>query len=400
MSAQSLPAALSGLTVLDLTHEAAGPYCTKLLAGFGAEVIKVERPGSGDRMRATGPFYKDEEGPERSIPFLWLNTGKKSVTLDLKSRKGRGIMKDLVKGADLLIESFSPRVMPSLGLGYEELETINPGLVMTSISNFGRTGPHRDFEAEEITVYAMAGAMSLTGSAQREPLAPGIRVSQYSAALWAYFGTLVALYQRKETGKGQHLDVSIQECAVDNIEIALANCIHMGTRARRSKHMMVPWDLYACLDGYAAVLCGPFRHWLKGAEIFEEPRLLEPQYRHVRDRHERRGEVEDLIQPWISRHTRQEIFEAGQGRGLAFGYLASLKEAIDLPPHADRGFLEETAHPVAGRHRYPGAPFKLSETPWKQGSAPLLGEHTRQVLSERLGYSERDVAALCDEGVV
>ncbi len=375
--------ALSHLTVVDLTRHVAGPYCTKLLAGFGATVIKIERPGAGDPMRAVGPFYENEEGLERGVPFAWLNTGKRSVAIDLETESGRRALLDLARGADLLVESFPPRAMPSLRLGWQELREVNARLVMTSISNFGATGPRRDHRAAEITLQAAAGQMSLTGSPRREPLAAAVLVDQYSAGLWAYFGSLVALHAAAIAGVGQHLDVSIHECGIDNVEIALANQLHGGVTARRGKHPMVPWDLYPCSDGWAAVLCGPFRRWLEGAVMFEEPRLLDPGLRHVRERHHRREEVEDLIRPWLGRHTRREIFEAGQRHGLAYGYLADIEEAAGLPPHAEREFFEATEHPSTGRHLYPAAPFKMSETPWRQRRAPLLGEHTEEVLGGR-----------------
>ena len=154
--------ALSGIRVIDLTHYTAGPYCTKLMSGFGAEVIKVERPGTGDPMRSVGPFSHNRENIETSVPFLWLNTGKKSVTLDLKKEKGLRMLKELIGVADVLVENFSPGVMPRLGLDYTAVKKINPGIVMTSISNFGQTGPYKDFTADEITLNALSGGMAVT----------------------------------------------------------------------------------------------------------------------------------------------------------------------------------------------------------------------------------------------
>ncbi len=177
--------ALEGVSVLDLTHYIAGPYCTKLLADFGADVIKIERPGTGDAARNMGPFYHDEPHIEKSLPFLYLNTNKRSVTLDLKSATGAQILRRLVRDVDVLVESFSPRVMPSLALGYEDLNKINPSLVMVSISNFGQTGPYRDYLATDIIEYALGGLMYVFGYEDRETLKQALYQSQYKAGTTA-----------------------------------------------------------------------------------------------------------------------------------------------------------------------------------------------------------------------
>jgi crotonobetainyl-CoA:carnitine CoA-transferase CaiB-like acyl-CoA transferase len=394
--------ALSHLTVIDLTHYIAGPYCTKLFAGFGANVIKIERPTTGDPIRSAGPFFKKRPDLEGSIPFLWLNTGKKSVTLNLKTDSGRNIFKSLVRKADVLVENFSPRVMPSLGLSYNALREINPQLVMTSISNFGQTGPYRDYRAEEIVSYAMSGLMYLTGDPNKPPLCSGPAMSQYTAGLKAYIATLMAIYQRAAIGKGQHIDVSIQECALDNIEISLAEYLHTGKVAKRTgdEHVLVPWQLYPCQDGYTAVIGGPVRHWLRGASLFDEPRLLDKELEHMGQRMQRREEVKALLQPWLSEHEKKEIYHAGQSRGLSFGYLATLDDVLASPQHEAREFFVELDHPVVGKHKYCGAPFKPSITPWKNARAPLLGEHNEEVYERFLGTHSEEVKRWEREGVI
>jgi crotonobetainyl-CoA:carnitine CoA-transferase CaiB-like acyl-CoA transferase len=390
------------LKVLDLTHYVAGPYCTKLLAGFGAEVTKVERPVTGDGMRSVGPFVDDEEHPEKSIPFLWLNTGKKGITLNLKAEAGREVLLRLVAEADIIIENFSPSVMPRLKLGYETLRQANPAVIMASISNFGQTGPYRDFKADEIVAYAVSGLMQQTGDPARPPLRAGPSIAQYSAGMLAYIATLMAVYQREHSGLGQHIDVSIQEAALDNIEISLMECLRLGKVANRTadEHALVPWQIFPCRDGYAAVIGGPIRHWLEGARLFEEPRLLEERYRHAADRIAHRDEVKALVQPWLTRHAKQEIYHLGQASRLAFGYLASLVEVYASPQLQQRHFWAEANHPVAGSQQYCGPPFRPSETPWRHGRAPLLGEHNQEVLRERLGYSVDVVEGFRKEGII
>lgn len=393
--------ALSHLRVIDLTHHRAGPYCTKLMAGFGADVIKIERPETGDAIRREGPFYQDAADREHSIPFLWLNTGKKSITLNLKTAKGLEIVKSLVQGADVLVENFSPHVMPELGLSYEVLKDINPGLIMVSISNFGQTGPYKDYVAQEIEAQALSGIMYLTGSPEHPPLQTGPAICQYSAGLHAYTATLMAVWQRRATALGQQVDVSIMECGLEHIELALSAFLQEGKEAKRGGgHPLVPWDMYPCQDGYAVVISGPVRHWLKGAQIFQDPRLLDDRYRHARDRIQHRQEVEDLIKPWLSTHNKQDICQAGQEHGLAFGYLAGLEEAMASPQHHSRQFFREIDHPVVGRHRYCSAPFKMSLTPWQDRPAPLLGEHNQLIYGEELGFTAQAIQQLQAEGVI
>jgi crotonobetainyl-CoA:carnitine CoA-transferase CaiB-like acyl-CoA transferase len=353
-------------------------------------------------MRSIGPFFENKQTLEGSIPFLWLNTGKKSITLDLKSEAGREIFKDLVRKAGIVIENFSPRVMPGFGLSYDALREINPDLVMTSISNFGQTGPYKDYEAEEIVEYALSGLMHLTGDPKKAPLCSGPTITQYSAGMEAYIATLIAVYQRRLKGRGQYVDVSIHECGLDNIEISLMEHLHLGKVAKRTadEHPLVPWQLYPCQDGYAAVIGGPMRHWPGSADLFEEPRLLEKKYQHMSGRIKDREEVQALLKPWLSRQKKKDIYHAGQARRLAFGYLATLAEVMQSPQHEAREYFVDIDHPVVGKHKYCGAPFRPSKTPWHSARAPLLGEHNEEIYRDLLGYSAEEVRRLSEERVI
>ncbi len=386
--------ALADIKVIDLTHYIAGPYCTKLMAGFGAEVIKIERPETGDRMRSAGPFHKNKEGLETSIPFLWLNTGKQSITLDLKTEKGVSIFKQLISDADVLVENFSPGVMQKLGLSYDTLCKINPALVMASISNFGQTGPYRDYKAEEIQMQAMSGIMYLTGDPESAPLSSGPAISQYTAGQHAYIAILMAMFQRGISGEGIYVDISIQECSLENIEIALTNNLLSGGKAKRGRHMMVPWDMYQCQDGYIDIISMPARHWHNAAEIFDDDRLFDKKYAHMRDRMTHRDEYEEILNDCVKSHKKKELFHKGQDRKLAFGYLAGLDDVTASPQHAERAFFDEIDHPVTGTHKYCGAPFKMSESPWRSARAPMLGEHNQDVYGGVIGYSYEEIKQL------
>lgn len=392
--------ALSDLRVLDLTENIAGPYCTKLMSGFGAEVTKVEHPKTGDKMRSLGPFFQDREDLETSVPFLWLNSGKKSITLNLKSTRGIEILKQLVRNADVLIESFSPGVMNRLGVSYDALRELNPRLVLTSISNFGQTGPYSHFEAEEIQFAGLSGGMMMTGDPDKAPLATGPALYQYSAGQHAYVATLMALFQRHGKGEGQHVDVSIHESGLEHIEITLSYYLQQSRNAKRGKHLFVPWDTYECEDGYATIIAMPCRHWRRASEIFEDPRLFHDRYDHLLDRIKYRDAFESLLKDCVKVHKKKALFEAGQRRKLAFGYLAGVDEVVESPQHEDREFFVEVDHPSVGKHKICSAPFKMSETPWTSHRAPLLGEHNQVVYGEALGYSSQEIRGLREEGVI
>jgi len=394
--------ALTQVKVIDLTQFIAGPYCTKLMSGFGAEVIKVERPDTGDGMRSRGPFYANEQGLERSIPFLYLNTGKKSITLNLKTSAGLAIFKRLLKDADVLIENFPPKVRLNLGLAYEIIKQWNPKIIMTSISNFGQTGPYKDYKAEEIVEYAMSGLMFLTGDADRAPLAAGPAITQYAAGQTAYAATLMALYKRELTGQGQFIDVSIQECALDLRQLTIMDYLATGAIPKRNsdRHPLCPWQAYPCRDGYAVIVGAPVRHWPRIAAVVGNPELADRKYRRMKDRIRRRYRIEAILKPWLDMHARQDIYHAGHSKGLAFGYVASLKEVLVSPQLQARQYFTQVEHPVVGKHMYCGAPFRPSQTPWQSRRAPLLGEHNESVYCGDLGYSKDEFISMAERGII
>ena len=393
--------ALSHLRVLDLSRGVSGSLCTKLMAGFGADVVKVE-PLEGDPLRSVGPFAGGRPGPERSLAFLWFNTGKRSLALDAQPESGAELCRRLADRADVVVEDWAPGMFERRGLGWELLRERNPRLVLTSISSFGQSGPRRDWAAEEITLYAMGGLMHSTGDPAREPLTAGPPIAQLSAGMRAYVATLTACYRASATGEGDRVDVSVQEAALDNLEIAIAEYLHLGRIGKRNndEHALVPWRTYACRDGYAAIVGGPIRHWLRGAEMFGDPELVGERLDHMAKRIENRDEVGRRMAPWLERHDRKEIYHEGQKRGLAFAYLATLDDALESPQHAARGFFVETQHPEVGTQRMVGAPFRPERTPWRQDRAPLLGEHTDPVLRGWLELSDDELGRLRAEGVM
>ena len=277
-----------------------------------------------------------------------------------------------------------------MGLDFPALKAINPRLILVSITPFGQTGPYRDYQADEITLYAMSGLMYETGDPERAPLAAGPAIAQLSAGMKAYVATLMACWRRMATGAAEWIDLSIQEAAADNVEIILAEYLQTGKVARRAndEHPLVPWRIFPCLDGYAAIMGGPIRHWLNAAELFEEPRLTGAPYAHMADRIRHRQDIRRLMAPWLMRHDKRQIFHAGQARGMAWGYLASLTDIVDSPQFRARGYFVPTDTAAGDRLEMIGAPFRAERTPWRHERAPYLGEHTEQVL-ERWAAGDR-----------
>ena len=397
------PQALSGVKVLDLTHYVAGPFCTKLLADYGAEVLKIERPGHGDEARRMAPFLGDEPDPEKSGLFLFLNTNKRSITLNLKTEMGVRIFEELVKEADVLVENFSPRVMPSLGLDYHSLENVNPSLVMTSISNFGQTGPYRDYKATEIVNIAMSGHMSMLGECERPPVKSAGSQAQFHAGLTGAIATLPALLYAKMAGTGQHVDVSIMEAEMNMIEIRVMYYPYSGEIVHRtgSRIGYYPWGVYQCSDGYVAVSvhqvqwkrAGP---WIGRPELSEDPRYsLPPQ------RLEHMEELERIFLPWFLERTKSEIVSSGQVAGIPVAAVCDPKDMLEDPQYKAREFFVEIDHPKTGKLTYPGAPFRMSKTPWQVARhAPLLGEHNEEVYCGQLGYSRQELIRLREGGII
>ncbi|MFH1485398.1 MAG: CoA transferase [Chloroflexota bacterium] len=393
--------ALGDLVVLDLSQLIAGPYCTRLVAGMGAEVIKVEKPGVGDLARRMGPFPGDIPHAERSGLFLYLNAGKKSVTLNLKTKAGTDILRKLLGDADVLVESFAPRVMPSLGLDYNALARINPGLVMVSISNFGRTGPYRDFKAADIVEYALGGLMYITGEAEREPLKNGGNLAQYGAGQNAFVAALSALHYREETGLGQHVDVSIMECITSILEMAdIMWAYQQEVYPRTGDGLRGAWGTYPCRDGFVGVISGPPRRWAAVSKLMDNPALADPRFSDSSGITAHRDEVDALMLPWLVQHDKEEVYHAAQKMGLPFGYVATTEDLLESAQFRERAFFTEVDHPEAGNLDYPTGPARMSETPWRTGRAPLLGEHNEEVYCGRLGYSRQDLVRLRQTGVI
>ncbi len=403
--------ALAGIAVLDLTQGIAGPYCTKLFSDYGADVLKVERPGSGDTSRRAGPFPDDVPHPERSGLFLDLNTGKRSLTLNLKTGTGKEILMRLAVEADLVVESFRPGTLARLGLDSAALETANPAATLVSISSFGQTGPYRDLEADDMLVYALSGGQAVTGVPGREPNKLGLYAPLFYAGAVAATMAFGALTAARRSGAGERVDLSIHEALATSMDRAAQNLMSIQysgaphrTIEAHHRASAFPGGVYGgqlpCKDGYITIMCYP-HWWDRFCRMIGRPDLIDDASYVERLQDPGFGpQIDALFLPWVLERTKAEVMQQAQSHGVPVGALHTMADIFDDPQLREREYFTLLDHPEAGRLEYPGPPFKLSETPARLRRAPLLGEHTAEVLTGRLGYSPEDVVILRQRGVV
>jgi CoA:oxalate CoA-transferase len=398
--------ALSSIRVLDLTHYIAGPYCTKLLADYGAEVIKIERPGTGDGARTLPPFFADQPGQERSGLFFFLNTNKQGMTLNLKHDRGRAIVLQLAQQADVLVENFRPGVMDRLGLSRQDLEKVNSHLVTISVTNFGSSGPYRDYRTTDSVAYALGGWTYPMGELDRPPVQPGGAFGQYIAGLYAAIGTLQAVRNRNATGEGQSIEVSIQEALIattlyDFVAFSYAGFIRK--RSGRQFHLGYPnLVTLPCADGYVGIHAGLPQHIHNLLELAERPDLAaEPRFNTITGLALHAQELHNALLPWLQKRGKWEVYHAAQVRGIPVSPIPSPAEVVEWPHLKERQAFLEIEHPEGGIVKIPGPPFRENGKPlWPLQRAPLLGEHTEEILSGRLGYTKADVQQMHEEGIL
>ena len=398
---------LDGMRILDFTHLVAGPMCTKLLADYGADVIKIERPGSGDPARLMPPFAGDVPHPERSGLFLHLNTNKRSLTLNLKDPTGQRIVQELVSQADAVVESFAPGTLERMGLGFDALRAVNPRIVVTSISNFGQTGPYRDWRASEIVEYAMGGAMYATGDPDREPIMLGGSVIQTQAGEAAALATVTALFGTHPASEANHLDISIMEtqaASQDRRATMLISYQFTGrVNDRKRRAGSVGGGVKPTADGYFNLTAQS--HWFaQVVKMMGHPELADdPRFNSdaARLRPEAQDEIEPYVLPWYLSRTMREAWQEAQRNKLLSGPIYTPKDIVEDPYFKERGYWERIRHPIAGDFEYPGPPFRVHGAPRApRRPAPTLGQHTREILCGELGMSALQLGQLRALGVI
>ena len=403
--------ALGQFRIIDLSTGVAGPLCTKMFADYGSEVIKVELPGSGDPSRSIGPFFHDDPHPEKSLLFFYLNCNKQGVTLNPETVAGKNLLLALIKDADTLVENFPAGYLESLALGYEELEKVNPGLVVTSITPFGQNGPHRDFAGNDLIYYAMSGMMYSSGAHDREPLKHGHPQSYYMGGMTAAYATSAALFSKALTGQGQHIDLSLQESVAAHHYDSATRYSYTGTIERRAPKVesgsfkgtrfegIVP-----AKDGYIAPTMqrgrptAPFHEYIT---LLGHPELDDDRFA---DRHliaEHREALDEVLLPLLKQWDKAEYFNTFMSEGFVAGVVQTSEDLINCPQLKERGYFTEVVHPVIGRIKVPGEMFRLPECPWSmRRPAPLLGQHNEAVYCEKLGYTKKDLVAFRQQGII
>lgn len=416
---QPLQGPLREMRVLDLAGPP-GVYCGKLMAGMGADVIKVEPPG-GDPMRneppflkqASAPFFNKREAPGHSLAWLHFNAGKRSVTLDVSTPRGATLLRRLAQKADVLLETFSPGFLDALDLGYDSLSSPNPGLIHVSITPFGQTGPYRDYASSDLVAFAMGGYMYVTGWPHTPPTRLWGSQAYHASSNRAFIAALTAIYHRTNTGEGQHVDVSIQESVAATTEHVNMSYLYGGEVAvrcgfRHGGQFVATWR---CRDGYASITTNTQKAWddLRAwmAEDGMVGDLLDEKYDSLFVlRGDQSAHIEELIERWTMTHTRAEITQRGQAAHHPWGPAVTPEELLDNPQLRARGFLTDVEHPELPSFNkkgltHPGAPYLLPRSPWALGTdAPGPGRHNAQVYQDELGLSPGEVEDLARARVV
>lgn len=375
-----MPGALDGLLVLDLTSHLSGPYCAMMLADHGAEVIKIERPGTGDDARKMPPFVNGE-----SAPFMIWNRNKTSITLDFKQQTDRDAFLNMVEAADIVVENFRPGTLEKLGLAYDALSARNPRLIHGSISGFGQTGPYRARGGFDLITQAMSGLASINGPEDGEPFRLPIAISDVAAGMFLAFGILAALEARHRTGRGQYVETSLLEAATSLGVYEAAHYFATGQRPPRigQKHRgSAPYRIFSTQDGHIAFGASQENFWQRLCDIMELPELREdPRFRSNADRVAHNDTLVAILQERLRARSSAYWLAALEAAGIPAGPVLNYDEVLTNPQILARDMVVKTEHPKTGRFTTLGVPVKLSETPGSvQAPAPRLGEHTDEIL--------------------
>ncbi len=390
MSAQPL----GGLTVLDFGQIYNGPYCGFLLAMAGARVIKVESP-QGESLRGRS------ETSSASYPFAMLNANKDAITLNLKSERGRTLLRDLVRKADVLLENFSPGTMDRHGVGAEPLRAINPRLIYAAATGFGRTGLHRDYLAMDITVQAMTGVMAITGDGEGPPLKAGPALCDFLGGIHLYGAIVTALYQRERTGAGLVVDVAMQDAVFPTLASQIGALHFLGEHPARNgnRHAalsLAPYNVYAARDGHVAIICIRDGHWRNLVDAMGRPELLvDPRFADMPSRAANMEAVDAVVEAWTRTLGKDEVFRIAQAHDVICAPVQDLHDVLDDPHLHERGMLTRMTHPLLGAAVLPGTPLRFEGiTPPALRASRALGADNEAVYGELLGLSANEVAQL------
>lgn len=390
---------LAGVRIIDLTHAYNGPFCTMHLADHGAEVIKVEKSGSGDQTREWVPFKDGESGY-----YAFLNRNKQGITLNLKKEKGKEILYKLLENADVLVENFRTGAMEKLGLGYDDLKERFPRLIYASSSGFGSWGPLAPRPCYDIIAQGMGGMMSITGFPDKPPTKVGASIADNFTGTYLALGIMMALYNREKTGRGQRIEVAMLDTVYSILENAIVEYTMTGEAPKRAGNAdpaIAPFDTFGCQDGEIIIGLGTDGQWETFCKAIGNDELLNDERFSSNNNRVIHYEVlKPMMESWTSTKTMKEVEDLLVEAGLPVGSVMTVGEATEHPHIKAREMIVEVEHPIIGKMRIQGVPIKFSTNPGSvRTPAPLLGQHTEQVLAD-LGYSAEDVEAMRNEGVI
>ena len=391
---------LSGVTIIDLTRVLAGPYSSMLLADMGANVIKIEVPKKGDESRVYHPIVNGE-----SAYYMNLNRNKRSITLNLKSEKGKEILLELVKKADILLENFRPGTMEKLGVGYDTLKEVNPGLIYGCVSGFGHYGPYKDRAGYDIIGQAMGGLMSTTGWPDGGPTRSGTAIADVLAGMSMTIGVLAAYAHKKNTGEGQKVDVALVDSVVSSLEIINQIYLVSGKIPQRIGNRYeasYPYDSFQAKDGGLVIGCGNDKLFNLLTEVMGQPELMKDErFCSNPMRVANNAQLKPIIEKWLKDYTIDEAVGMMLAKGVPAGPINTIDRVVKDPHIAGaREMFVEVEHPKAGKMKITGNQIKMSKTPIKiKTAAPLLGQHTKEVLQEVLGMTDKQYEELAAKGL-
>ncbi len=393
---------LAALRVLDLSDGVAGAFCSKLFADYGAGVIAVEPPGRGSPLRRRGPFPADRPHPETGALWLYLGMNKRGITLDIVSTTGRALFRRLVEEANVIVETYPPGRMDEMGLGFEALRAIKRRIVLVSITPFGQTGPRAAWRAANLTSFASGGQMSLTGEPHREPLVNAGYQAEYQAGLQAFAAAAVAAHHADTLEVPNHIDISAQECMASALELYLPWWAYLqrDISKRRGNVLSAMVGIFPAADGHIGLHIMP-RNWPWFARAMGREDLIDdPRFKDNFSRLQHNDELEAIVYEWAGSQKEKEVYQTAGAARAPIAFVHTLADLFQSEQLRARDYLQEIDHPVAGRLTYPGPPFRPSETEWRAGRAPLLGEHNEEVFCGELGLTTQDLARLRAAGVV
>ena len=404
------PGCLAGVRVLDLTQFEAGPSCTEALAWLGAEVVKVENPQGGEAGR-----YSMRPSPGQgndSWYFLLFNANKKSVAINLKTESGLALVKNMAKHADVMVENFAPGAIERLGLSYDAVRAINPSIVYAQVKGFGTGGPYEKNLAFDMIAQATGGIMSITGEYDGPPMKPGATLGDTGTGMLLAISILAALYRRRSTGEGEHIEIAMQDAMLQYIRVALSTQATYGVAAKRNGAKVltgfaVPSGIYPCRPGghndYVYVYTSRTNptHWQRLLEVIGRKDLIgDPRFDTQAARLEREPEVDEMITNWTRQHDKREAMHLLGSAGVPAGAIFDTMELTNEADFERRGIMQTMQHPTVGPFKMPGWPVRFSGCTPQVKQAPLLGQHTKEVLHEWLGLDGDEIVQLGKDKVI